>query len=66
VNTLTNNGYNGVNTLNNQLQQQAAGYNTGGTAVTINTATGTRYLDLCIEWWNVGVHLHIYLLVFLR
>ena len=46
----------GYGTTNNNFgnQQPIQQVNSGSTAITVSTQSGTRYLDLCIEMWNVS------------
>ncbi|KAL3074184.1 hypothetical protein niasHS_015014 [Heterodera schachtii] len=43
-------GYNGL--LGQQQMAQNGQYGASGTGATMNTATGTRYVDMCMDWWN--------------
>ncbi|KAL7070655.1 hypothetical protein ACQ4LE_009670 [Meloidogyne hapla] len=52
INT-ANQGFNTANQNNNfGNQQPIQQVNSASTAVTVSTQSGTRYLDLCLEWWN--------------
>uniref|UniRef100_A0A183BI39 MARVEL domain-containing protein n=1 Tax=Globodera pallida TaxID=36090 RepID=A0A183BI39_GLOPA len=57
---ISNNGINqayntlnsGYNTVTGQQQAQYATQYGSGTGATMNTVTGTRYVDMCLDWWN--------------
>uniref|UniRef100_A0A914HWS2 Uncharacterized protein n=1 Tax=Globodera rostochiensis TaxID=31243 RepID=A0A914HWS2_GLORO len=57
---ISNNGINqayntlnsGYNTVTGQQQAQYATQYGSGTGATLNTFTGTRYVDMCLDWWN--------------
>ncbi|CAK5015189.1 unnamed protein product [Meloidogyne enterolobii] len=54
-NTANQQGYGTTNTnynTNYGNQQPIQQVNSGSTAITVSTQSGTRYLDLCIEMWN--------------
>uniref|UniRef100_A0A915LTQ3 ShKT domain-containing protein n=2 Tax=Meloidogyne javanica TaxID=6303 RepID=A0A915LTQ3_MELJA len=51
----------GYGTTNNNFgnQQPIQQVNSGSTAITVSTQSGTRYLDLCIEMWNIKLFIQV-------